>query len=317
VKRKILVTPRSVTEKGHPAMDRLVAAGYELVMSSPGKLPDEAELIRLLPGCVGYLAGVERITARVLESGKDLRVISRNGVGSDTIDKMAAERLNIRICVAPGANSRGVAELAMGLLFALVRALPASDAALKAAGWKRVQGVELHGRTLGVIGCGQIGRQTASIAIGIGMRVLGYDVCRDSAFGPGEGFTFVELDELFSRSDAISLHCPTRADGLPLLDRGAIKHLKQGVWLVNTARAGLVDEEAVFEALKDGSMAGFATDVFSEEPPKDLRLIQHPRVIATPHIGGFTLESVSRAVEQAVENLLINLRPAGAALHGQ
>lgn len=304
---KILITPRSLTEKGHPALDRLVKEGYELIMSAPGKQPDETELIRLIPECVGYLAGVEKITERVLEAGKDLKVISRNGVGFDAIDQGAANRLKIKICTTPGANSRGVAELAIGLLFSLVRALPVSDSAIKAGGWKREQGFELQGRTLGVIGCGQIGRQTATMAVGMGMQVLGYDVFKDPNFTLGGKFSFVELDELLSKSDAISLHCPMQPDGLPLLNRTGIQLLKKGVWLVNTARSGLVDEEAVREALDEGWIAGYATDVFAEEPPKDLRLAQHPRVIGTPHIGGYTKESVSRAVEQAVDNLLTTL----------
>jgi phosphoglycerate dehydrogenase-like enzyme len=291
-------------------MDRLVAAGYQLVMSTPGKQPDEAELMRLLPGCVGYLAGVEKVTARVLASTKDLRVISRNGVGCDTIDRAAAERLNIKICITPGANSRGVAELAIGLLFALVRAFPASDSILKRGEWKRVQGMELRGKTLGVIGCGQIGRQVASMAMGMEMKVLGYDLFKDPAFQPGSRFSFAELDELLTKSDAISLHCPMKPDGLPLLDGAAMNLLKRGAWLINTARAGLVEEEAVLDALEDGRLAGFATDVFSEEPPRDLRLVRHPRVVATPHIGGFTRESISCAVERAVDNLLKELSPA-------
>ena len=307
---KILITPRSLTEKGHPALDRLVEAGYELVLSAPGKQPDEAQLLELLPDCVGYLAGVEKITARILESAKQLRVISRNGVGSDAIDHAAADRLNIKICITPGANSRGVAELAIALLLNIVRSVSASDAVLKSGQWKRAQGVELQGRTLGVIGCGQIGRQVATMAIGMGMRVLGYDVFQDPAFNPGPGFAFADLEELLSKSDAISLHCPMKADGLPLLDRAAMKHFKKGIWLVNTARAGLVCEEAALEALEDGRIAGFATDVFPEEPPTNLCLVGHPRVTATPHIGGFTAESVARAVEQAVDNLLNNLPPA-------
>ena len=306
--KKILVTPRSLTEKGHPGLERLKAEGYELVMSPPGRQPDEADLLRLLPGCVGYLAGVEKITARVLESAGGLRVISRNGVGSDAIDRPAADRLGIKVCVTPGANSRGVAELTVGLLFALVRALPASDAALKAGHWQRAKGIELSGRTLGVIGCGQIGRQMAGMAVGIGMSVLGYDVFRDPSFTPGPGFSFAGLPELLAGSDAVSLHCPMQADGRPLLDRASLGRVKRGAWLINTARAGLVDAEAVLEALDKGLLAGFATDVFTEEPPQDARLVRHPRVIATPHIGGFTEESVSRAVEQAVDNLVQNLK---------
>lgn len=307
MKKKILITPRSLTKNGHPALGRLKEAGYELVMGPPGIQPDEDALIRLLPGCVGYLAGVETITGRVLASAADLKVISRNGIGSDAIDKAAAERRNIKICVAPGANARGVAELAIGLMFSLTRSIPASDRFMKSGEWKRFGGVEISGRTMGVVGCGQIGRQVIQMALGLGMRVLGYDVFKAPDFNPGPGFSFVDMEDLLAESDVVSLHCPMQEDGRSLLDDEAIGKMKRGAWLINTARAGLVDDESILAALENGYLSGFATDVFSKEPPEDVRLVGHPKVVATPHIGGFTDESVSRAVDQAVENLLKNL----------
>jgi D-3-phosphoglycerate dehydrogenase / 2-oxoglutarate reductase len=307
MKQKILITPRSLTKNGHPALGRLEEAGYELVMGPSGIQPDEETLIRLLPGCAGYLAGVETISDRVLAAAADLKVISRNGIGSDAIDKAAAERRNIKICVAPGANARGVAELAVGLMFSLIRSIPVSDRFMKSGEWKRFGGIEISGRTMGVVGCGQIGKQVIQMALGLGMNVLGYDVFQVKDFNPGPGFSFVDPGDLLAESDVVSLHCPMQEDGRPLLDGDAIGKMKKGAWLINTARAGLVDDESVLAALDNGHLSGFATDVFSKEPPEDRRLAGHPKVVATPHIGGFTDESVSRAVDRAVENLLSNL----------
>jgi D-3-phosphoglycerate dehydrogenase len=262
------------------------------------------ELLCLLPGCVGMLAGAERISARVLEAAKELKAISRNGTGVDNIDLEAAERLNIRILRAEGANARGVAELAIGLVLAGVRAIPYSDAQMKTGNWSRKKGMEIDGRTLGLIGCGKIGKLVAQMALGLGMTVIAYDLYPDQTFTPSPKFRFAALDMVLQMSDVISLHCPPKQDGTPIIDKEAITHMKKGVYLMNTARPSLIDEEAVLKALNSGQIAGFATDVFHKEPPEISELFSHKNVITTPHIGGFTVESVVRAAQAAVENLL-------------
>lgn len=304
---KILVTPRSLTKGGHPALELLKKAGYEVVFSTPGKQPDEDELMRLLPDCVGYLAGVEKVSSKVLEAAKGLKVISRNGTGVDNIDLEAAARLGVRICRAEGANAMGVAELTIGLMFALVRLIPFHDDMMKKGKWERRKGCELRGRTLGLIGCGQIGKEVALRALGLGMEVLAYRRNPDRSFSPSEKFRWVTFDELVERSHIISLHLPATTTGEPVITSGVIARMKKGVYLINTARASLIDEKAVLNALDDGQIAGFATDVYSEEPPKDLTLVKHERIISTPHLGGFTDESVDRATEEAVRNLLNSL----------
>jgi phosphoglycerate dehydrogenase-like enzyme len=286
---------------------RLEEAGCQIVFSSPGKTPDEEELLRLLPGCAGYLAGVEKISSRVLEAAGQLRVISRNGTGVDNIDLAAAGRRQVRVCRAEAANTRGVAELTVALMLALARSVPFCDQRLKSGAWERREGIELEGRALGLIGCGRIGRLVARFALAFGMKVLAYDLLPDPSFRPSDRFEYSTVESLWPHADIVSLHCPPPADGLPLIGAKTLDAMKPGAYLVNTARAGLLDEEAVLAALDSGRLAGLATDVFPEEPPRDLRLLQHPKVIATPHIGGFTKESVSRAVEVAVDNLLASL----------
>ena len=303
----ILITPRSVTERGHPALGRLRDAGWEVRFCTRGKQPAEAELLQLLPDCVGYLAGVEPISARALEAAQQLKVIARNGTGVDNIDLAAAERLGIRVCRAEGANAQSVAELAIGLLFSLARSVPFSDRGIKAGGWERRLGIELSGKTLGVVGCGRIGRIVAQLALGVGLRVLAYDVVPDAAFAPAAAFRYASLDEVLSQSDVISLHAPPAPDGRPLLDSAAVAKLRCGTLVVNTARAGLVDAEALLAALANGQVAGLALDVFDVEPPADRRLASHDRVIATPHIGSYTRESVDRLVDVAVDHLLREL----------
>ena len=305
---RILVTPRSVTAAGHPSLDRLREAGHEVIFCTPGKMPDEEELLGLLPGCAGYLAGVEPVTARVLEAAADLKVISRNGTGVDGIDLTAAERRGIAVCRAQGANARGVAELVVGLLFALARSIPFSDGQLKSGEWERRRGVELSGRTLGLVGCGQIGRIVAELGLGLGMDVRAYDVKPDEAFAPSPRFRYAGFDEVLGHADFLSLHCPAPPDGKPILTAPQFAKMKAGAYLINTARAGLVDPAALLDALDDAQLAGAAIDVYQFEPPHDDPLVMHDRVIATPHVGGFTTESIDRAMEAAVADLLEHLR---------
>jgi len=306
--KRILVTPRSLTKSGHPAFEKFTQAGYEVIFCTPGKKPEEEELLRLLPGCVGYLAGVEKVSARVLENAGDLKAISRNGSGIDNIDLKTAEKLGIRICKTEGANAKGVAELTISLMLALVRWIPFHDGKMKGEVWERRKGIELENRTLGLVGCGQIGTETTVRALGLGMRVIAYRRHPDLGFAPSERFGWVSFDEVLGESDVISLHRPASPTGEPVIDASAIAKMKRGAYLINTARASLVDESAVIEALKSGQLAGFATDVYEKEPPEDYRLISQDRVIATPHLGGFTEESVDRATTEAVENLLAALQ---------
>lgn len=299
----ILMTPRSITANGHPALQKLRDAGYTTIFCEPGRQPSEPELIKLLPDCVGYLAGVEKITARVIDTVRQLRVISRNGTGVENIDSAACAAKNIRICRAEGANARGVAELTIALMLALLRSIPFSDHKIKSGGWERRIGMELAGRTLGLIGCGKIGKIVARLATAFDMNVMAYDQFPDSSFGL-PNFRYANFEAVIVSADILSLHCPPIESGAPIFDRATIGRLKKGAYLINTARAGLLDENTVLAALESGQIAGLALDVFTEEPPRGLRLLEHDRVIATPHIGGFTTESVDRAVGVAVDNLL-------------
>ena len=307
---KVLVTPRSITREGHPALDRLRQAGLEVITCTPDKQPTEEQLLSLLPGCVAMLAGVERISARVLEAAaaKGLKVIARNGIGTDNVDLAAARRLGVRVERAADANSRGVAELTMAAMLAMARSLVFHDGRLKAGKWDRLKGFELEGKTLGLIGCGQVGKLVAKLSLGMGMKVLAYDPAADATFAPGPGFAFASMDRLVGESDVISLHCPPSPDGRPLVDAAFLAAAKDGAMLINTARASLLDEPAVLAALDSGRLAGLATDVFAAEPPPPGPLLEHPRVLATPHVGGYTTESVDRAVSAAVDAILACLK---------
>lgn len=298
----ILITPRSLSKNGHPALRILEDAGFSLRFPWPGDQPSQEQLLAEIPSAVGYLAGVEPITEAVLEAATSLKIISRNGVGLDNVDLQAAKRLNIAVEGVPGANAQSVAELALALMLDGFRSISWSNAHLKNNNWKRQIGTEIQGKTLGIIGCGNIGQRLAAMAVGIGMRVIGYDIYQNPTMLNLDGFAYVDLNQLFAESDAISLHCPP--EKTPLLTADTLAQMKDSLILVNTARDALVDHESLIAALDSGKVGMYLTDVFDREPVENKGLYSHEKVVMTPHIGGFTGESVQRATEMAVENIL-------------
>jgi D-3-phosphoglycerate dehydrogenase len=303
----VLVTPRSLSSGDDPALRALEDAGFELRFGPAGRTPSEAELLSLVRGCVGWIAGVEPISESVVAAAApDLKVISRNGVGIDNLPLVACDRLGIIVRKADGANAEGVAELTMGLMLAALRQLAFADAALKRGEWLRRPGLELHGSTIGIVGLGAVGRKVVRMATAFGAKVIGYDPMGAPA-DLAPGFSLGTLDDLLERASLVTLHCPPRADGQPLLDRAALTRMQDGASVINTARASLVDEEAILAALGSGKLSCYATDVFDREPPGLTSLIASDRVIATPHIGGYTLQSVAQAARLAVSNLLESL----------
>jgi len=285
---KVLVTPRSLTEAPHAAVEAMIGRGIEIVYATQGKLPDEAELLRLVPDITGWLAGVEPVSPRVIAAASKLRVVSRNGTGLDNLPLGELKSRGITVRTADGANARGVAELAIAMIFSAMRHLPYTDQGLKAGGWPRRRGIEFFGRTVGIIGCGAVGGTVARLASAMGAYVVAYA-------------------EIFRTADILTLHCPTGPNGKPLIDRDMLAVVKPGLILINTARASLIDDAALAEALDQKRVQTYCVDVFDPEPPGLPGLASRPDVIATSHIGGYTEESVNRATEMAVFNLLESL----------
>jgi D-3-phosphoglycerate dehydrogenase len=306
---RILVTPRSLTTTPHPAVEALRQRGHEVLYCQAGRTPDEAELIRLVPGVAGWLAGVETVSPAVIAAARDLRVISRNGVGVDNLPLSALAARGIAVCVAQGANSAGVAELTIGLMLAALRNIPFADSGIKQGQWPRKIGREIRGCKVGVIGCGAIGGEVARLCHALGAEPLVYDAI--GAFAARLSFArAVDFATLIAEADIITLHCPAAADATAVLGAKEFAAMRPGATLVNTARAALVDAIALKAALDSGRLASYAVDVFPEEPPRDLAIAGDPRVIATSHIGGYTQESVDRSTTIALANLLEALERA-------
>ena len=310
-RRRVLVTPRSMSGGGSAAVQRLRDAGFDVILPAPGRQPSPEELQAVLPGVIGWIAGVEPISAKVLEAATELRVISRNGAGNDAIDLDAAKARGVAVVTARGSNARGVAELALTLAFMGLRSLVPASRSVANGGWDRTTGREAHGRTIGIVGYGAIGRALGELARAVGMTVLAHDPYVSDV--DETDVRAVGLDELLGLSDVVSLHVPA-TDGPPLIGADQLARMMTGAVLVNTARSNLVDDQAVLGALKDGRLGTYAVDAFDTEPPAMTELIRHPKVIATPHVGAATQESIERASQTAVTNLIEALNIANPPL---
>jgi D-3-phosphoglycerate dehydrogenase len=298
--RRILVTPRSLSASEHPAIQLLRDQRWEVIFGPRGRLPEEAELLQLLPGCAGWLAGVEPISVRVLDAAKQLQVISRNGSGIDNIPLEEAKGRGITVLSAAGANAQGVAELTLGLALAAVRHFHLADRQLKEGKWARRLGKELNGRSALVVGFGKIGQLVARLLAAFGSSVSVVEPMEVAT----DPFAKVELSAGVRSADLVTLHCPPLPGGRPLITAELVARSRPGLILINCARRSLVDETAVLAGLETGQMEIYASDVFEEAAGDSSALIGHAKVIATPHLGAYTKESVDRAAVEAAENLI-------------
>ena len=306
---KILVTPASFKQgAAGPVFEKLKAFAGELVFNPQPKPLSEDELIPLLEGCIGCIAGLDPFSRKVIESTNTLKVISRYGAGVDNVDLQAAREKNITVCSTPGVNSRAVAELAFGMMLCLARNLPFLDRRTKEGKWDRAIGTELHKKTLGILGLGYTGKEVAKRAAGFSMNILSYDPCMDFEYAQNNRVFPVGFDELIKESDFLSLHLPLKEDTVNIISRDVMRKMKKGAVIINTARGGLLDETAACDLLQSGHLGGLALDVYETEPPVHSKLFELDNVIFTPHIAARTEEATAAMAELSVENLINALK---------
>ncbi len=278
-----------VSESG---LGPLRAAGFT-VEKRLGLAPDE--LREALSDCEGLIVRSEtKVTADLLNATNALRVIGRAGVGVDNIDVPAATIRGIVVMNAPDGNTITTAEHTIALLISLARSIPQASSSLKAGRWDRKKfiGVELQGKTLGIVGLGRIGRVVASRARAMGMQIVAYDPFIAPEQARDLEIELAQLDEVYARADFLTVHTPLTPETRSLIDREALGKMKKGARVINCARGGLIDEQALYEAIKSGAIAGAALDVFSQEPPPpEHELLQLDQVIVTPHLGASTQEA--------------------------
>ncbi len=290
------------------ALERLREAGLDVTVRT-GMSPEElaGELGK------GYDAAVVRSATKLrrpaLEAARGLKLIVRAGVGLDNIDVACAQEREIEVRNTPRASSNSVAELALAHMFALARFLPQATQSMREGKWekKAFKGIELSGKTLGIVGIGRIGQSLAQRALALGMKVVAADKYVHAS--PMEDVELVRFDDLLNVSDFVSIHVPVDPEG-PVIGVRELASMKQGAFLINCARGGVVDEKALLDALDSGHLAGAGLDVFETEPPQDMALLGHAKLSLTPHIGAQTAEAQARVGDEVVDILIEKARGA-------
>jgi len=288
-----IVVPEKISPRG---IEEFQSAGFQVVQLTPASAADGTLAKELADASALVVRSAVKVTAALMDAAPQLRVIGRAGVGVDNVDVAAATARKIVVMNTPGGSSVAVAELAMGLMLSLARQIPRADATTRAGQWekKSLEGVELSGKTLGLLGFGRIAVEVAARARAFGMRVIAYDPVARLDAAREAGVEMVPLESLYGQSEYLSLHLSLSPDSHRMLDAQAFAAMKSGVRIVNCARGEVIDDGALAAALQSGKVAGAALDVFAKEPPGALPLFQLPNVIATPHLGAATQEAQER-----------------------
>jgi D-3-phosphoglycerate dehydrogenase len=316
MKSRVLIAPHPLQEIEHVYGPVLKGAGHELVFSRVRHQMNEQELLDHLLGCGGSLAGSEPYTRAVIAAAaaKGLKVIARAGVGYDAVDLAAATEHGVAVCFAPGTNQDAVAEHTFSLILALAKNVVAQHNMVKAGQWPRRANLPLRGMTLGVMGLGRIGKAVALRGKGFLMNVVAYEPYPDQAFVKEHGITLLSFDEALKQSDWISLHMPMCPESSKCINQRSLALMKPTAHLINTARGGIINEPDLYDALKNGRLAGAGLDVFDVEPPaSDNPLLTLDNVVFTAHTAGVDVQSrddMAILAASAIAKLLAGEWPA-------
>ena len=298
----VIVTPPMLADMPE-LFAPLAACGLQVVFHSEPHPMKADKLVQCLGGAVAVVVGLDEVSASVFERCPNLRIVARNGVGLDTVDVAAATRHGVAVTAPLGANSTSVAELAFGLLITLARGIVANHNRVQAGFWRRDQGHELAGKTLGIIGLGRIGKKVARRALAFDMLVIAHDILPDEAFATAHGIRFVSRETLLAEADIVSLHVPLTELTADMLNDHTFATMKPGAFLINTARGPIVNADALVAALDSGRLAGAALDVHPIEGQIDCRLVDRPNVVTTTHLGAYTHEALAATTQAAMRSL--------------
>ncbi len=310
---RVLVTSRTY-QMNQRAIDALHATGYDITMMKPEEAAQTEKLIAAVPGHDAMLAGAEPITPAVLRAADRLKIVSRTGIGTENVDLPTATEKRIVVTFTPGANHDAVADFVMTLALELARRAWWGYEIMRAGKWGPYQGIELPGKTMGIVGFGRIGKEVARRAHGFRMEILTNDVVQDRDFAAQVGASFVSLEELLCRSDFVSLNCFQSPETMGMINSRTIALMKPTAFLINTARGGLINEPDLLQALQEKRISGAALDVFGTEPAWETPFAKLDNCIVTPHQAGYTYEALERMGLMAIDNMVAVLegrRPAG------
>jgi len=302
-KNKILVSPTSFGKCGSQPLKLLEKNNYEVILNPFGRKMTPDETIKLGKDCVGIIAGVEPLDAAVLESLPHLRCISRCGSGVDNVDLKKAEELNIRVKNTPYGPTRAVAELTIGLIFDVLRQISLRDRSIRNGKWNKEMGFLLKGKTVGILGLGRIGCTVAEVFLKLDAKVIGSDINPDEKWLKKTKIQSLPFNELIKESDILCIHVSCPPGNKYLIGKKELASMKKGSYILNLSRGGIVDEKALYNALKNKHLAGAAVDVFEQEPYSG-PLKKLDEVVLTPHIGSYAKESRLEMEVESVKNLL-------------
>ena len=304
----ILITTSSFSKNEPTLIEKIKEKGFDVILNSYGRKLTEDEVDKLIDQYqpVAMIAGIEPLTRYVLEKAANLKVVSRCGIGLDSVDLEAARELDIIVTNTPDAPTIPVAELTLGMILSLLRRIHISDSSIRNGSWERPMGNLLYKKTVGIIGCGRIGTHLARLLHPFECKILGYDIA-DMDRGL---FEKVSIDDLLHKADIISLHIPYSKENHHCINDERINIIKQGAFIINAARGGLVDEDALYRALKTSRLGGAALDCFEIEPYKG-PLKDMDNVLLTSHIGSYAKEGRMMMERQSVENLFSALKEKG------
>jgi phosphoglycerate dehydrogenase-like enzyme len=302
---KVLVTPTSYGSQDESLISRLEEKVGEVVYNTTGKPLSSVQLQEMLDGVDGMIAGLDTIDTAALIAATNLKVIARYGVGYQNVDLDVAKKLKITVTITPGANAKSVAEITIALMLNLLRPIISASAQTKSGEWPRYKGASLVDRTVGLLGLGAIGKETARRLAGFDCHILAYDPYPNNEFAEKHQVKFVPLDNLLANADIVSLHLPCSSETMGMVNDDFFAQMKNGARLINTARGELIDEPALVRALESGKLSAAALDVFQPEPPApDNPLLQFEQLIATPHMGSHSDSATNMMGKMALAECL-------------
>ena len=304
----IAVASRSFSK--HPILRAELLERYiNVLFNDDGISLSDQDLVNFTKGREKLIIGLEKVDKDILSKLPELKVISKYGVGTDMLDLEAMLKFGVKLGWTPGVNKRSVAELAIAFMISILRKIPQIHLDINNNVWKNIRGQQLSEKTVGIIGCGNIGKDLITILRAFNCKILANDILNFPEFYSTNNVVPVNLNELLCRADIVSLHIPLNENTRGILNAEQLRIMKPGAILINTARGGLVDENELKKLLKSGALAGAAFDVFRNEPPDDFELLKLPNFIATPHVGGSSEEAVLAMGRAAIEGLDKNKIP--------
>lgn len=308
MKEKVLITPRSFGKDAPELFAMLEDAGYEIVRNDTGSILEKEQMQHLIADCVGVILGVDPMPADVLSAAPNLRAIAKYGVGVDNIDMAYCTANHIKVSRTLGANSEAVADYTMALMLGVARKIVLIDAQCRRLNWSKISSIDVSNATLGVFGLGAIGKLVCKRAQGFGMRIIAYDPYWPEVFACDNHIEQSDSETILRNADFISLHLPLTPETKNIIGAKELQMMKKNAVLINTSRGGLIDEDALLEALKQNLIYGAGLDAFSHEPPENPEWFELDNVVFGSHCAASTLGATGNMGHMAAQNLLHDLK---------